>query len=450
MKWLVAGSAHLDILGRPDSDAPYKDVVGEVSLEAGGTACNLAFGLRRLGQPVRLLTAWGLGPMERLMASHIASTGVDLFADEVDGLPLAAFSAHLTVDGDLAKAVSKMPVDRHRFSTQRVEEALDGIACVIIEANLSPDTMCDIARAATSRGIPVFALAVSEHKVERLRPVLPLLSAAFMNAGECERLMKVTASADASEVAELVGTTLFVTHAERGAVAYLANGGRVRLPAKPLSDTRSFMGLGDAFSVGVIDGLVRHQMDYKEAAAHAHLLVSEIAQSAACNAFSMHSLTRLVGDLYVSARDDELTGLLRRTSFEHEFRRFLDGGQNTLLLIDCDNFKRVNDTQGHPVGDEVLRNVAHVIRRSVRGVDLACRWGGDEFVVLLPRTRQEDAQIVAERIRKAAERADLHGVTLSLGIASAPAGSPLDTLIARADVAMYSAKHAGRNAVVVA
>ncbi|MGF6440401.1 PfkB family carbohydrate kinase [Paraburkholderia youngii] len=450
MKWLVAGSAHLDILARPAERTPFKDRKGKVSLEAGGTACNVAFGLRRLGEPVRLLTAWGISPMERLMASHIESTGVELLTDEVAELPLAAFSAHLTVDGDLEMAVSDMPVDIHRFAAERIEEALTGVECVIVEANLNAETMRDIASAARERRLPVYALAVSEDKVDRLLTVLPLLNGAFMNAAESERLMSTARVADASEIAEATGATLFVTRGDRGAVAYLPEGNLVRIKPTVLDEPRMLMGLGDAFSVGIVDGLVRHKMSFSAAAEHAHALVAEIAQSDACNAFSMNSLESLVSSLYESARNDQLTGLMRRSAFEVEFRRFKDGLQNTLLLIDCDRFKHVNDTLGHLTGDKVLRNVAHVIRSCVRGVDLPCRWGGDEFVVLLPRTTYEDGLIVAERIRKAAESAALHGVTLSLGIASAAAGEHLDSLLQRADAAMYKAKRSGRNAVVTA
>ena len=450
MTVLVAGSAHLDILARPLNDSAHKDRIGTVSLEAGGTACNVAFGLRRMDQPVRLLTAWGTTPMERLMASHIQSTGVELFADEVPGMPLAAFAAQLTASGELECAVSATPVDTHHFTAARVAEAVYGVECVILDANLNSETMCAIAELARAKGLPVFALAVSEDKVQRVRPVLSMLTGVFMNAAECERLMTACGAADASEIAETEGTTLMVTRGERGAVVYQPDGGRIRIPPPTLTETKTLLGLGDAFSVGVVDGLVRHGMTYQQAAVHAHGLVSEIARSDACNAFSLNALNRMLTGLYENARNDQLTGLMRRSAFEVEYDRFQASGQNTLLLIDCDHFKNVNDTLGHITGDGVLQGVANVIKSSVRGVDLPCRWGGDEFVVLLPRTKLLDGQVVAERIRKLAARTPLHGVTLSLGVAYAEPGDALAAIIARADVAMYDAKRAGRNAIALA
>src|SRR6516164_6521634 len=106
MRALVAGSAHLDILGRPFVDSAHRDREGDILIEAGGTACNVAFNLRRLGLPVRLLTAWGPSAIAYLMARHIKSTGVELIADEVPGMRLAAFNGQLTAGGDLASAIS--------------------------------------------------------------------------------------------------------------------------------------------------------------------------------------------------------------------------------------------------------------------------------------------------------------------------------------------------------
>ncbi|WP_429454369.1 GGDEF domain-containing protein [Paraburkholderia sp. 40] len=126
------------------------------------------------------------------------------------------------------------------------------------------------------------------------------------------------------------------------------------------------------------------------------------------------------------------------------------GGSTHCWAIDCDRFKSVNDTLAHHTGDLVLQGVVDAIKGSIRGWDLACRWGGDEFVVLLPRTKPENGRRVAERIRMAAEGMQLHGVTLSTGVATSTKGESLAAVIVRADSAMYGAKRAGRNAVVIA
>lgn len=161
---------------------------------------------------------------------------------------------------------------------------------------------------------------------------------------------------------------------------------------------------------------------------------------------------------------DPLTGLNNRRYFDSHFQPMLDealnrGRQLAVMLLDIDRFKDVNDTFGHEAGDSVLREFAHRIRSSVRAVDLAARLGGEEFVVLMPDTGLEMAQSVAERIRaRVACEAFSMGrglaerpVTVSIGVSvvSGPF-EDVQSLLRRADDALYAAKTAGRNRVIVA
>jgi two-component system cell cycle response regulator len=158
---------------------------------------------------------------------------------------------------------------------------------------------------------------------------------------------------------------------------------------------------------------------------------------------------------------DELTGLYNRRYFERHLSIMLDKARQqdrdmAVMLIDMDFFKAVNDTHGHDIGDVVLREFAQRLRRNIRGVDLPCRFGGEEFVVLMPDTEYGQAQGVAERVRTAvAERSFEIGenrtlaITVSVGVAlnEAAADTP-EMILKRADVALYRAKHEGRNRVV--
>ena len=447
---LVIGSAHLDIIARPASESEHRDRIGSVTIEAGGTACNLAFNLRRLGRPVRLLTAWGGSPIERLMGGHIEEKGVEFIADEIEGMPLAAFVAQLTVQGDMHTAVSATPVDTHTFQEARIREVLGGIGYVIVEANLNTQSLHSIVTVCREAGIPVYALAVSQDKVERLAHILPSVTAAFMNGAESERLMEVMHAIDPADLAKLAGTTLVVTRGERGAVVYHPDETRLKIPAPRLEYINTLLGVGDAFSVGIIDGVVQDGMSFQAASHRAHELIREIAQQTACNAFSMNALNNIVKGLYETARNDQLTRLMRRSAFEVEYTRFEKGWGNTLIMIDCDHFKCVNDKLGHHTGDLVLQRVAAIIGNSVRGSDMPCRWGGDEFVVLLPHTSGEDSVRVVERIRSRARRAELCGVTLSMGIATSLPDERLESLMHRADAAMYRAKQTGRDSYKIA
>lgn len=449
MRALVAGSANLDILAHPSSDSEHKDRIGEVTIEVGGTACNVAFCLKSAGLDVRLLTAWSDAPMTRLMEKHISSAGIELMADVVSGMPLAAFVAQLTVSGEMQSAVSSTPVETHQFDARRIDQSLEGVDCVVLDANLSAKTIKSIACQSHSHGIPVFAMRVSEDKVDRILAAANFLKAAFVNHIECEKLMLTIGAADQTEVAELIGAPLAVTRGDRGAMVYLLNGERIRILPPKLQGIKNLMGMGDAFSAGVIDGMIRYDLGFAAAANYAHGFVEEIAKSHVCNGYSMNAINNLVGDLYAHSRYDNLTGLCMRRFFEEEYPRY-SNAENAVIVIDCDHFKKVNDTIGHEAGDQVLRTVASIVKKNVRAADIACRWGGDEFVALLPRTGVDEAKIVAERIRSKTQSEDLNGVTLSIGIAIAHPGDNLKDVFMRADSAMYAAKLSGKNAVVLA
>lgn len=163
------------------------------------------------------------------------------------------------------------------------------------------------------------------------------------------------------------------------------------------------------------------------------------------------------------AMTDALTGVFNRRRFgdmlHHEWasaRRYKH--PLCLLLFDVDHFKAVNDTQGHAAGDETLKNVAQIIASSIREVDVCARYGGDEFVLLLPHTPAENAMVVADRVREKLVRAranwvgTLGSVTLSVGIASSddPSLANPDDLLEAADRALYEAKRQGRDRAIAA
>jgi len=161
------------------------------------------------------------------------------------------------------------------------------------------------------------------------------------------------------------------------------------------------------------------------------------------------------------ARTDPLTGLANRRHFDEQLRRVVAetdrfGGSCSLILIDLDHFKAINDEHGHEAGDAVLRHVAQVLGDGVRTVDLCARYGGEEIAVLLPQTATQGAAELAERLRQTLEsRSSLHGgqripVTASIGVATYPSPVPYgDWLVLAADKALYEAKGAGRNCVRV-
>jgi len=156
---------------------------------------------------------------------------------------------------------------------------------------------------------------------------------------------------------------------------------------------------------------------------------------------------------------DPMTGIYNRRRFEsiliNEFKRATRYQLPlTCMMIDIDRFKLINDAHGHQEGDTVIKEIARIIQTTIREVDTAARWGGEEFVVLSPNTSKEKAQLAAERMRKAVAsyefiRTETKKVTVSIGIAGIPdpAIDSQDKMIHAADLAMYEAKKNGRNRI---
>ncbi len=161
----------------------------------------------------------------------------------------------------------------------------------------------------------------------------------------------------------------------------------------------------------------------------------------------------LYGDLQALARVDPLTATHRRWYGEQRLKELVDGGDVVAVaMVDIDRFKLVNDHHGHSVGDQVLAAVGRTLVAGLRSNDLVCRWGGEEFLLILPDTPPDGAMLVSERLRVAvAALADLPvTVTVSIGIASCAQDDTHFEVVARADEALYQAKHEGRNQVIMA
>ena len=171
---------------------------------------------------------------------------------------------------------------------------------------------------------------------------------------------------------------------------------------------------------------------------------------------------RLRASLHDAAFRDSLTLLYNRRyvfdTLRNELRKFQRyANPFSVMLIDADHFKQINDRYGHCAGDVALKAIAAACNDSVRDTDVVGRFGGEEFMILLPHTRAADAALVAERIRRAIIASDVRwqgqrlDVTLSLGVAEAGVHADgFDELIAAADQALYAAKNGGRNRTVVA
>ncbi|QJE72007.1 GGDEF domain-containing protein [Aerophototrophica crusticola] len=217
--------------------------------------------------------------------------------------------------------------------------------------------------------------------------------------------------------------------------------------------------LGIARTLEQLKSLVQTMASETELmAARNKSLQSELTSSAD----KIESMRRDLDSVRREALTDGLTGIANRKRFDQTLRDAAVGAMErgqplVLLMVDIDHFKRFNDTHGHVAGDNVLKLVARTLTEQVKGKDTPCRYGGEEFAIVLPETRLEDALTLAEQIRNAvASRKivkrttgeSMGTITLSVGAARYRPGEPLTKLVQRADAALYAAKTGGRNRVL--
>ena len=176
--------------------------------------------------------------------------------------------------------------------------------------------------------------------------------------------------------------------------------------------------------------------------------------------FALMMAQRLLMEVHRVSMTDYLTGILNRRAGQEYLERLIKRGDKdtepfSILMIDIDHFKTVNDVYGHSAGDIVLQNIAGELKARLRPQDTLCRWGGEEFLLVLPGAGQEHALGIAERIRRTIAETKVPfkdwqiRCTISLGVAGTWEGSlEADELLVRADRSLYAAKHGGRNQVV--
>lgn len=176
----------------------------------------------------------------------------------------------------------------------------------------------------------------------------------------------------------------------------------------------------------------------------------------------IHELQENLNTVRVEAFTDPLTSLANRKFYDQAIAKALaaataGAGPLSLIVCDIDHFKKFNDTYGHLTGDQVLRLVGQSLRHNVKGRDVACRYGGEEFVVILPETNLRSAITVGEHIRRAVMTKELvkrstnetlGRITISVGVATFRADDNAASLYERADACLYAAKRAGRNRVI--
>ncbi len=214
--------------------------------------------------------------------------------------------------------------------------------------------------------------------------------------------------------------------------------------------------LGHTPSAEIVSAIAKNIiLETKSIAAESQVLKNKMETTA----LEIISLKEQLEGIQQAAKTDMLTGLLNRRGFDEAMAVALQNCVThhqplSLILADIDHFKQINDTHGHLIGDNVLKILSRLLQKQIKGKDIAARFGGEEFIIILPQTPLKGAFAVAEQIRKTLEeiRWTTRGsgkaigtITISLGVAQYKEDETIESLIARSDNALYSAKKAGRN-----
>jgi diguanylate cyclase (GGDEF)-like protein len=199
-------------------------------------------------------------------------------------------------------------------------------------------------------------------------------------------------------------------------------------------------------------GMIRAIGESKSSGLHPML---EMVQSVSFHLGMRLATLRSMASSERAASTDPLTGLANRRTMERQVEALSRRGQLfSVVIVDIDHFKKLNDTHGHETGDKAIKAVASLLRRSIREQDLVCRFGGEEFVFILPGFAAEEALGVYNRIQRdlpgALQRSSLPLFTLSAGVADHSHGGDFESILCLADQALYQAKNSGRNRAVQA
>jgi diguanylate cyclase (GGDEF)-like protein len=299
--------------------------------------------------------------------------------------------------------------------------------------------------------------------LELLKRVIPYDIGAFLTLEEAE--LRLAAIKRPADVRNLIGETYPVAGSrlcnmavqmKRPLISPIKGPEDILLPLRPDQEVRSFLGVPIVFRDRVTGLIALYNFgprDFTETDAQvAELFASQVA-------IAMDN-SRRVEQYELQAVTDGLTGLYNRRAFmplgekevgrARRYRRPL-----SLILFDIDHFKRVNDSHGHLIGDHVLEVLTRLVGKTTRATDIVCRYGGEEFIVLMPEAGREEGLAMAERLRQEISRMTVVtaggtlSLTVSLGVAALrpEEDDNLESLIARADRAMYQAKAAGRDTV---
>jgi len=446
MRCAVAGSVHIDIFVDVLEDEGA-DRRGKFEIGIGGTAYNLACNYRFLGMEVDFISALEKDSLfTRLILFKLDEHMGRQWVIPMEGIGESGFIG-IRKDGDLLQAINSTPIEKAEIKAEDFSVAIRGSSFAHVDLNNS----ISMVREFLSTGIPTYISAVSQTKALKLLELKGMDSrGVFLNRQEAGFILKKVGLRDLESLSSIMDCLWVVTMDKEG-VAIIERGAiALEAEAPQLERVVSFSGTGDAFAAGFIHGREVLGLDLNGCAAAGYELVRVVASLPTSNALVGNNLENADRLIFV----DPLTGLYTRRFFDDEKRtmeRRAGKESCSVVLLDIDDFKKINDAYGHDAGDMVLRKVGAIIRKNTRKGDVSVRYGGEEILLVLLGADLTEALSIAERIRNDLIEENMkYGkvrlmVTISGGISMVNKG--IEQAIKHADELLYMAKREGKNRI---
>ena len=454
---LIAGSIHFDVLARVTGEATVLDKIGDVAIDIGGTAGNVAIDLANMGVEVRFVTVMNKSAFSDILLTHLKNNKIEPSIIYGDNLSLAAFVGLVDQSGHLESAVSSMPVERVEVAREFAWTATNDVDAIVMDCNLSESSIMTFATIAVERGIPVYVAGVSQPKILRVKKLFGTvpIHALFCNRIEADYLIEKTGAKNDHDIARLIGGAFIVTRRSEG-VSFTTAAGTSEFKAFESEVKENSLGAGDALmAMTIYHHLKGLPLTYAIQSGMAAAVAALAREN--CNLGELDSIEKILTTTKNQSIYDGLTGLLNRAatvSAAESMVMLAKRGSRPLsvIMFDVDDFKLVNDTYGHDVGDLVIREITDIAKETMRESDIVGRWGGEEFVCVLmdagPEPATEVAQRLCDRIRKSV--VNPKPVTVSCGVATLHWNESFQDLVKRADKMLYESKESGKNKVSTA
>lgn len=445
---LVCGSLNVDVIAQSDElpSTIYKK--GSVSFNFGGGGHNMAINMKELGISSAFLGVVNDGAMANLALGHLESHGVKTFVQTMENMDDAIFVSFF-FKGVLQSATTSSAAESAILNQDVIDKAVNNAESILTTAVFSEEVLQKLEKTCMEKRKPFFVNVTTESHASKIA-CLHHVTCAFMNMREAKKLQEHMGHKTLESMVDQLDFPLIVLQG-KSAVMHLEPGKGAtvhKVEAVPVKG--STLGVGDLVVCNLIGSWLRDGMyNFEECRFRAE----EILSVPYGHLGSSSPLKISIQKETQKADADTLTGTLNRRGINKFIeRRTRTRGKLTALLIDIDHFKNVNDTYGHDIGDNVICEVSCMLKKFIRASDALSRWGGEEFLLLLPGIGGSAAYNLAERMRKHVASHKITGmdknVTVSIGIAERQADENFMALVKHADIALYEAKRNGRNKAV--